>query len=151
MAGRGGASKDTSGFGLGSRLGKVVEQIGIRTKNSVLWFSLHFQVEMERSSCRWKCQDNRVGHGSMDGRRSLRGPGDRWTEETPGLSNLLAVPFCWTLFSLFKKDFIYLFIHEEGGQRHRQREKQVPRMEPNAGLDPGSPGSRPGPQVVLNL
>ena len=29
-------------------------------------------------------------------------------------------------------------------QRHRQREKQAPCREPNVGLDPGSPGSRPG-------
>ena len=28
--------------------------------------------------------------------------------------------------------------------RHRQREKQAPCREHNAGLDPGSPGSRPG-------
>ena len=28
-------------------------------------------------------------------------------------------------------------------QRHRQREKQAPCMEPDAGLDPGTLGSRP--------
>ena len=28
-------------------------------------------------------------------------------------------------------------------QRHRQREKQAPCREPDVGLDPGSPGSRP--------
>ena len=32
-------------------------------------------------------------------------------------------------------------------QRHRQREKQAPRREPNAGLDPGTPGSHPGPEA----
>ena len=32
-------------------------------------------------------------------------------------------------------------------QRHRQREKQVPCREPDAGLDPGTPGSRPGPKA----
>ena len=31
--------------------------------------------------------------------------------------------------------------------RHRQREKQAPCKEPNAGLDPRSPGSRPGPKA----
>ena len=36
-------------------------------------------------------------------------------------------------------------------QRHRQREKQAPRREPNVGLDPGPPGSNPGPKAVLNL
>ena len=52
--------------------------------------------------------------------------------------------------------FKILFIHEryrerEGErQRHRQREKQAPRREADAGLDPGSPGSRPGLQAALN-
>ena len=35
-------------------------------------------------------------------------------------------------------------------QRHRQREKQAPCREPEAGLDPGSPGSHPGLKVALN-
>ena len=40
------------------------------------------------------------------------------------------------------KIFIYLFTrgHREG-QRHRQREKQVPCRDPDVGLDSGSPGS----------
>ena len=32
-------------------------------------------------------------------------------------------------------------------QRHRQRENQAPCQEPNAGLDPRPPGSRPGPKA----
>ena len=50
------------------------------------------------------------------------------------------------------KDFIYLFVrdtHREK-QRQRQREKQAPCREPDLGLDPGPPGSRPGLQVELN-
>ena len=39
---------------------------------------------------------------------------------------------------------------ERERQRHRQKEKQVPCREPDVGLDPGSPGSHPGPQVALN-
>ena len=39
---------------------------------------------------------------------------------------------------------------ERQRQRHRQREKQAPCREPNAGLDPRSPGSRSGPKAVLN-
>ena len=35
-------------------------------------------------------------------------------------------------------------------QRHRQREKQTPCREPDVGLDPESPGSRPGLKAVLN-
>ena len=49
---------------------------------------------------------------------------------------------------------IYLFIHERHRererQRHRQREKQAPCREPNVGLDPGTPGSQPGPKAALN-
>ena len=32
-------------------------------------------------------------------------------------------------------------------QRHRQREKQAPFGEPNAGLDPRTPGSHPEPKA----
>ena len=35
-------------------------------------------------------------------------------------------------------------------QRERQREKQAPCREPDVGLEPRSPGSGPGPKVVLN-
>ena len=34
--------------------------------------------------------------------------------------------------------------------KHRQREKQAPCREPNVGLDPGTPGSRPGLKAALN-
>ena len=36
---------------------------------------------------------------------------------------------------------------EREGQRPRQREKQAPCREPDAGLDPGTPGSQPEPEV----
>ena len=39
---------------------------------------------------------------------------------------------------------------ERERQRHRQREKQVSCREPDAGLDPWSPGSGPGLKVALN-
>ena len=35
-------------------------------------------------------------------------------------------------------------------QRHRQRKKQAPGREHDVGLDPGSPGSGPGPEAALN-
>ena len=45
----------------------------------------------------------------------------------------------------------YVFIHDRHRKRkrgrHRQREKQAPCREPDAGLDPGAPGSRPGPKA----
>ena len=49
------------------------------------------------------------------------------------------------------KDFIYLFMrYTERGrerQRYRQREKHAPCREPDVGLDPRTPGSRPGPKA----
>ena len=35
----------------------------------------------------------------------------------------------------------------ERGQRRRQREKQAPCKEPDAGVDPGTPGSLPEPKA----
>ena len=56
-------------------------------------------------------------------------------------------------FSIFFLRF-YVFIHEKHTHtekhRHRQREKQAPCREPDVGLDPGSPGSRPGLKAALN-
>ena len=55
-------------------------------------------------------------------------------------------------FNLFIfKDFI-LFIHERQREREREAEtraekKEAPRWEPNVGLDPGTPGSCPGPKA----
>ena len=40
---------------------------------------------------------------------------------------------------------------ERERQRHRQREKQAPCREPDVGLHPGSPGSRPGPKADAQL
>ena len=40
---------------------------------------------------------------------------------------------------------------ERERQRHRQREKQAPCQEPDAGLDPRTPGSRPGPTAGAKL
>ena len=74
-----------------------------------------------------------------------------------GLTGLTLSHF---IFFLFKTFFIflflkiYLFIHErhreKERQRHRQREKQAPHGKLDAGLDPRSPGSRPGPKAALN-
>ena len=36
---------------------------------------------------------------------------------------------------------------ERERQRHRRREKQAPCQKPDAGLDPGTPGSRSGPKA----
>ena len=59
---------------------------------------------------------------------------------------------CPDSFFFFKILFIYSWeTHtEREKQRHRQREKQAPCREPDLGLDPGTPGSRPGPKLALN-
>ena len=48
----------------------------------------------------------------------------------------------------------YLFIHDRRRERerqgHRRREKQAPCGEPDAGLDPGTPGSYPRLEAALN-
>ena len=64
---------------------------------------------------------------------------------------------CWPFVSVWPVDpavplffFLrfYLFIHEKRQrERDRQREKQAPRREPDTGLDPRSPGSRPRPKA----
>ena len=56
------------------------------------------------------------------------------------------------LFYLFIfKDFIYLFMRdrerERERQRHRQKKKQAPYREPDVGLNPWTPGSRPEPKA----
>ena len=40
---------------------------------------------------------------------------------------------------------------ERKRQAHRQREEQTPRREPDVGLNPGSPGSRPGQKAGAKL
>ena len=47
--------------------------------------------------------------------------------------------------------FKILFIYSLEMQRHRQREKQTPRGEPDVGLDPGTPGSLPGSKAGVQL
>ena len=58
------------------------------------------------------------------------------------------------IFIFLKILFIYSWEtqreRERERQRHRQREKQAPCREPDVGLDPQTPGSRPGPKAVLN-
>ena len=42
-------------------------------------------------------------------------------------------------------------VTERETQSHRQREKQAPCREPDAGLDPETPGSRPEPKAGAKL
>ena len=45
---------------------------------------------------------------------------------------------------IFLKDFFIYSRETHREQRHRQREKQAPCKDPNVGLDPETPGLRPG-------
>ena len=49
-------------------------------------------------------------------------------------------------------DFICLLMRDTETERprHRQREKEAPCRDPDAGLDPTFPGSHPGPKATLN-
>ena len=62
-----------------------------------------------------------------------------------GIMPLMLYPLCVCVL----KDFIYLFERERERERERdrQREKQAPRRESDVGLDPGTPGSHPGPKA----
>ena len=57
--------------------------------------------------------------------------------------------------SSFFLSFKILFIQERHTERerdrHRQREKQAPCREPDAGLDPRTPGSRPELKADVQL
>ena len=61
-------------------------------------------------------------------------------------SNLVISVFFFLRFYLF----IYSRETHRDRQRHRQREKQALCREPDAELDPRSPGSRPGLKAALN-
>ena len=61
--------------------------------------------------------------------------------------------FILSLKDFFFKDFIYLFMRdpERKRQRHREEEEQVPCREPDAELDPRTPGSCPEPKADAQL
>ena len=56
---------------------------------------------------------------------------------------------------LFSKKILFIYERERERererQRHRQREKQAPCRELDVGLDPGTPGLRPGPKAGTKL
>ena len=53
----------------------------------------------------------------------------------------------WVFVFILKVFFLYSWETQRERQRHRQRERQAPCREPDAGLDPGTPGSRPVPKA----
>ena len=64
----------------------------------------------------------------------------KWEMFLFGFGNIFPTlgPIILNEFDFLKKDLIYLFIHDRHieRQRHKQREKEVPCSEPNAGLNP---------------
>ena len=64
------------------------------------------------------------------------------TDVSVGLLSVPRPPSVLFFFLIF-----YLFIHESQRGRDRPREKQALCREPDAGLDPGTLGSRPGPKA----
>ena len=52
-----------------------------------------------------------------------------------------------SIFSFFKILLICSSEPHRKRQRHRQREKQAPYRDPDSGLDPRTPGSRPEPKA----
>ena len=51
---------------------------------------------------------------------------------------------------LFNFFFKILFILEKQRKREAETQAEAPHKEPNMGLNPGTPGSHPGPRQVLN-
>ena len=87
----------------------------------------------------------RRGTRSRDSRITPWAKGRRQTTELPrdpqGLT--FSESKCYSLFLLG----FYLFTRDTEKQGHRRREEQASCWEPDAGLDPGTPGSHPGPKA----
>ena len=64
---------------------------------------------------------------------------------------MLIVIIKWSLCLFFFLRFFKKIIHERERQRHRQKEKQAPFGEPDAGLNPRTPGSGPEPKADAQL
>ena len=64
---------------------------------------------------------------------------------------MMPVAHAFILSSYFFTEFIYVFMRHTKRPKHRQREKQAPCGEPDAGLDPRTPGSHPEPKADTQL
>ena len=86
--------------------------------------------------------------GLQDRALGQRQEPNRWATQVP--QNVVKFLRLFSMVRFFFKDlFIYLFMieRERGRQRNRRREKQAPCRKPDVGLDPGTPGSCPGPKA----
>ena len=99
-----------------------------------------FMRDREREKQRHRQREKQAPHREHDVGLNPRSPGSH-----PGLKAVLNRWATGAAHLFFFKDFLFIEM-----QRHRQREKQAPCREPDVGLDPGSPGSRPGLQAALN-
>ena len=99
------------------------------------------------------------GHdGFPSFRRLCKGSmSNTFTHVISGLHAILArkrpsSSFCFFVLIFFFKDFLYLFMRDPGREKEREAETQAEgeagsTQEPDAGLDPRTPGSRPGPKA----
>ena len=102
--------------------------------------------------------------GWWKGQREELFPGDRTVPYVDCVCGYTSVHLCQTHRTIHQEGWIlllevillfffnfYLFMivthWERERWRYRQREKQAPCREPDVGLDPGSPGSHPGPKA----
>ena len=53
----------------------------------------------------------------------------------------------WGIHFFFFFKILFIYSWETQNEREKQREKQAPCKEPDVGLDPETPGSRPGPKA----
>ena len=68
-----------------------------------------------------------------------------WTLPLSTVMHVTGINEFHAKFSFLK--ILSFYSRETQRQRHRERDKQAPCREPHAGLDPRTPGSRPGPKA----
>ena len=91
---------------------------------------------------------SRLHAGSLHGTRSWITRIRPWAQGGAKPLSCWGCPALYNfLFFFFKIYFIFIYDRHRERQRHRRREKQAPCREPDAGLDPGTPGPRRGPKA----
>ena len=120
--------------------------LGFRPKPSVFLFTARLREAPCPVSKSWLTARPGPGFPGRRPRKLETGVAFRARASEGGLLNL------WL--SLLYLFFIFIFFiyssETRKRQRHRQREKQPPCREPDAGLDPGTPGSPLGRRQTLN-
>ena len=84
------------------------------------------------------------GHSASEAKAGGQG------KHQPGFRHSAASVCCSFLKKIFL-NILFILERDREGQRHRQREKQAPCREPDAGLDPGTPRSHPESKADAQL